>query len=142
MSADGGETWSVPKILRDRDGGRPFLHPRSPCPIYDWKGPEAGSGYYFALVHDLFDFHAPRASQPRATLYLIAGRFNPKAEQPIEFVRRSIFSPRIVGNSCYSSYTCVNGKGVLWYNDRKFFLLGREIGAEFFEGVESSSERK
>jgi hypothetical protein len=31
---------------------------------------------------------------------------------------------------------------VLWYNDRKFFLLGREIGAEFFEGVESSSERK
>ena len=142
VSADGGETWSVPKILRDRDGGRPFLHPRSPCPIYDWKGPEAGSGYYFALVHDLFDFHAPRASQPRATLYLIAGRFNPTAEQPIEFVRRSIFSPRIVGNSCYSSYTCVNGKGVLWYNDRKFFLLGREIGAEFFEGVESSSERK
>jgi hypothetical protein len=142
VSADGGETWSKPKILRDRDGGRPFLHPRSPCPIYDWKGPEAGSGYYFALVHDLFDFHAPRASQPRATLYLIAGRFNPKAEQPIEFVRRSIFSPRIAGNSCYSSYTCVNGKGVLWYNDRKYFLLGREIGAEFFEGAECHSENK
>lgn len=139
VSSDGGETWSAPKILRDRDGGRPFLHPRSPCPIYDWKGPEAGSGYYFALVHDLFDFYAPRASQPRATLYLIAGRFNPKAEQPIEFVRKSIFSPRVVGNSCYSSYTYVNGKGVLWYNDRKFFLLGREIDASFFEGVKCPS---
>ena len=136
VSADGGETWSRPKILRDRDGGRPFLHPRSPCPIYDWKGPEAGSGYYFALLHDVFDFHAPRASQPRCTLYLMAGRFNPKAEQPIEFVRKTIFSPRIVGNSCYSSYTCVNGRGVLWYNDRKYFLLGREIGEEFFKGVE------
>ena len=125
VSADGGETWSQPKILRERDGGRPFLHHRSPCPIYDRKGPEAGSGFYFALVHDAFDFNAPRAYQTRGPLYLLAGRFDPKAEQPISFERRTLFSPRFIGNSYYTSYTCVNGKGVLWYNDRKFFLLGR-----------------
>ena len=133
VSADGGETWSRPKLLRDRDGGRPFLHPRSPCPIYDWKGPEAGSGYYFALVHDAFDFYGERAYQPRGALYLLAGRFDPAAEQPIVFTRRKLFSPRPVGNSCYSSYTCANGQGVLWYNDRKYFLLGRIIGEEFFK---------
>ena len=127
VSADGGETWSRLRILRDHDGGTPFLHPRSPCPIYDWKGPEAASGRYFALVHDAFDFHGERAYQPRGTLYLISGRFDPKADQPIAFERRGIFSPRCAGNSCYSSYVNVGGRGMLWYNDRKFFLLGREI---------------
>ena len=51
-SADRGRTWSAPKLLCDRDGGKPFLHPRSPVPFYDWKGPEAGSGTYFALIHN------------------------------------------------------------------------------------------
>lgn len=133
QSRDGGVTWSAPKPLLDRDGGTPYLHPRSPCPIYDWKGPEAGSGTYFALVHNTFDFNGGNEYQKRGPLYLIAGRFNPNAEQPIEFASPKLFAPRENGNSFYSSYTILDGKGVLWFPDTKFYLLGRVIGDEWFQ---------
>ena len=131
VSADGGETWSNPKILRDRTG-RAILHSRSPCPIYDWKGCEAASGLYFALVHDVFDFEAERSYQLRGPLFLMAGRFAPDAEQPIEFAPPKPFALRPVGNAYYSSYTVVDGEGVLWFNDRKYFLFGRVVGPEWF----------
>ena len=134
QSRDGGATWSEPKILRDADG-KPFLHPRSPCPLYDWKGPEAASGTYFALVHNTFDFNEPsgNAYQHRGPLYLIAGTFDPDGEQPIRFKAPKLFAPRRGGNSFYTSYCLVDGKGVLWFNDKKFYLLGRVIGPEWFE---------
>jgi hypothetical protein len=135
QSRDDGVTWSEPKKLLERDGGTAYLHPRSPCPIYDWKGCEAASGFYFALVHNTFDFTAEREYQKRGPLYLIAGRFNPNAEQPIEFAPPRLFAERENGNSFYSSYTVVDGKGVLWFPDNKFYLLGRVIGEEWFEGV-------
>ena len=134
QSRDGGRTWSGARALLDRDGGTPYRHPRSPCPFYDWKGPEAGSGYYFGLVHQTFDMTQKTAYQARGPLYLIAGRFNPNAEQPVEFSQPRLFAPRKNGNSFYTSYTVVDGKGVLWFNDRKYYLLGRNIGPEWFEG--------
>lgn len=36
------------------------------------------------------------------------------------------------GNSFYTSYTVVDGQGVLWFNDMKYYLLGRKIGPEWF----------
>ena len=57
----------------------------------------------------------------------------PDAEQPIWFKAPKLFAPRTNNNSFYTSYTVQNGKGVLWFNDVKFFLLGREIGPEWFE---------
>ena len=133
QSRDGGRTWDAPKVLLDHDGGKPFLHPRSPCPIYDWKGPEAGSGIYFALIHQKFDFNADTAYQKRGPLYLIAGTFDPTAEQPISFKPPKLFAPRERGNAFYTSYCILDGKGVLWYNDMKYFLCGRIIGREWFE---------
>lgn len=133
QSRDQGKTWSEVKILLDRDGGKPFLHPRSPCPLYDWKGCEAGSGTYFALVHNTFDPKGKTAYQHRGPLYLIAGKFNPQAAQPIEFSAPKLFAPRKGGNSFYTSYTFADGKGILWFPDKKFYLLGREIGPEWFE---------
>ncbi|MCF7849139.1 MAG: exo-alpha-sialidase [Kiritimatiellales bacterium] len=133
QSRDAGVTWSRPKKLLDRDGGTAYLHPRSPCPIYDWKGPEAASGMYFALVHNTFDFSGEKEYQRRGPLYLIAGRFNPNAEQPVEFAPPRLFAPRPGGNSFYTSYTMVDGKGILWFPDHKFHLLGRIIGEEWFE---------
>ncbi len=135
QSRDDGVTWSTPKKLMDRDGGTPYLHPRSPCPIYDWKGPASASGYYFALVHNTFDFEGKREYQARGPLYLIAGKFNPNAEQPIEFAPMKLFAERRGGNSFYTSLTIVDGKTVLWFPDHKFFLLGRIIGDEWFDGV-------
>ncbi len=133
QSRDNGETWSQPKPLLDRDGGTVYLHPRSPCPIYDWKGCEAASGYYFALVHNTFDFEGEKEYQKRGPLYLIAGRFDPKAEQPITFAPPKLFAERENGNSFYTSYTILDGKGVLWFPDMKFYLLGRIIGDEWFK---------
>ena len=132
QSRDCGRTWSAAKPLLDRDGGTAFLHPRSPCPIYDWKGPEAASGTYFAFIHNTFDFKGDTAYQHRGPLYLIAGTFMPNADQPIWFKAPKLFAPRTNNNSFYTSYTVQNGKGILWFNDVKFFLLGREIGPEWF----------
>lgn len=140
QSRDGGKTWSGPKALRDRDGGKPYLHPRSPCPMYDWKGEEAASGVYFALVHNKFDFKKNYAYQDRGPLYLIAGRFNPAAkDQPVEFSEPKLFAPRPWGNSFYTSYTVQDGKGILWFNDLKFYLLGREVGPEWFDECASAT---
>ncbi len=135
QSFDDGQSWSEPKVLKDRDGGTPYLHPRSPCPLYDWKGPEAASGYYFALVHHTFDFDAEREYQNRGPLYLIAGKFNKNAEQPIEFAPMQLFAERPSGNSFYTSLTVVNGKTTLWFPDKKFYLLGRVIGDEWFKDL-------
>lgn len=132
QSRDFGRTWTRPRPLLDRDGGKPFLHPRSPCPIFDWKGPEAASGKYFALIHNTFDFGQTTAYQRRGPLYLIAGTFMPDAEQPVWFDAPKLFAPRKIGNSFYASYSILDGKGVLWYNDRKFYLCGRIIGPEWF----------
>ena len=102
--------------------------------MYDWKGEDAASGMYFALIHNKFDFTKDYAYQDRGPLYLIAGRFNPAAkDQPVEFSEPKMFAPRTWGNSFYSSYTVHDGKGILWFNDLKFYLLGREIGSEWFD---------
>ncbi|MBQ6330713.1 MAG: hypothetical protein IJI35_16965 [Kiritimatiellae bacterium] len=104
----------------------------SPCPLYDWKGPEAGSGLYFTLVHMKYDT-SKGPYQTRGPLYLLAGRFDPEGDQPIRFSAPKLFAPRKAGNSFYTSYTILDGQGVLWFNDRKYYLLGRRIGAEWFE---------
>ena len=127
VSADRGRSWSAPQILRERDGGRPILHPRSPCPIYDYAGPEACSGKYFALVHDTFDFQGLTAYQNRGPLFRIDGTFVPGAQQPIWFSAPVIFSPRDTGNSFYTSYTALDGEGILWFGDYKFYLFGKRM---------------
>lgn len=43
------------------------------------------------------------------------------------------FAPREDGNSFYASDTVLDGQGVLWFNDRRYFLFGRKIGPEWFE---------
>ena len=135
VSSDGGRNWSDLKYLRPHDGAEPFLHPCSPCPLYDWVHPEAGSGTYFALIHNKFDFgNRKTASFPRGAVYFIAGRFNPKAEQPIEFAEPQFFLERKNrSNSMYTSYTVVGDERVLWYPDGKHYLLGRKIGKEWFD---------
>ena len=106
-----------------------------PCWGIDCGGylPEAASGCYFALVHNTFDFNGEREYQRRGPLYLIAGHFNPEAEQPIDFAPPKLFAPRPGGNSFYTSYTILDGQGILWFPDHKFYLLGRIVGEEWLE---------
>lgn len=125
VSSDDGQTWSRPEILRTRDDGPAILQPRSPCPIYDYDGPEERSGKYFLMVHDFFDFDGVISYQNRGPLYKRNGTFVPGAHQPVWFGEPELFSPRDTGNSYYTSYTALDGEGILWYGDQKFYLFGK-----------------
>ena len=127
VSEDDGRHWSRPEILRMRDGGPAILHPRSPCPIYDYAGPEARSGRYFLMVHNAFDFNGMTSYQMRGPLYRLDGQFVPGAHQPVWFTEGVMFSPRDNGNSFYTSYTALRGEGVLWFGDQKFYLFGKRM---------------
>ena len=135
VSEDEGENWSDPKPLLDKMG-KPYQHPLSPCPLYDRKGGTAASGYYFAFIHNTPPSQ-DNPYQPRGPLYLIAGHFVPDAEQPIEFGNPQLFINRPstppYGQSFYTSTTLINGKLILWYPDKKLFLLGKEIDDNWFK---------
>ena len=127
VSGDAGETWSRPEILLERDGGHAILQPCSPCPIYDLNGPEARSGEYFLMTHDSFDFNGLTAYQLRGPVYRRDGRFVAGALQPVWFGDSELFSPRDTGNSFYTSYTSLDGEGILWFGDQKFYLFGKRM---------------
>ncbi len=148
LSEDGGETWTKPRVLLLKDGGAPLLHPLSPCPIYDVGGEAAGSGRYALFLHNhdghYRDFGPKDTGMHRRPVYLAAGRFHPDADQPVWFDEPRLFmtavevplgkpgTPGRLDMALYASSTVRNGRAVLWYPDRKFFLLGRVIGEEWF----------
>ncbi len=142
VSDDLGENWTEPEILRDRDNGTPFLHPISPCPLYDWEGGTAGSGRYFAMIHNKYNFDDKNPWQNRGPLYLIAGTYQANARQPIWFGEPQLFVDRPSGNSFYTSVTRIDGKTVLWYPDQKFYLLGRYIGEEWLKNAPKMNEAR
>lgn len=148
VSADQGETWTAPRRLLRRDGGEPLRQPLSPCPLYDVGGNEAGSGRYVLFIHD-HDGHyqgwgPTDAGFHRRPIKLVTGRFQAGAEQPVWFDAPRFFfdhdgvalgKPGTRGRldlALYASFTVRAGEAVLWYPDRKFFLLGRRIGPEWF----------
>jgi len=132
QSRDQGRTWSRLKILRNAEG-KPFLQPRSPCPIYDFKGPEAASGKYFCLLHNAFDFNGEKAYQNRGPVYFVGGEFDPDGEQPIRFSAPRLFWSRASGNAFYASYTVEDKYGVLWFGDQKHMLVGKIVDESWFK---------
>ncbi len=132
VSGDLGETWTTAKPLLFKDGGEPIPHPMSPCPIYDAKGNTAASGLCFLFVHNKYDKADPNPWQNRGPLFLLAGRFQKDADQPVWFDEPKEFVSRKNGQAFYSSVTQLDGKTVLWYPDLKFYLVGRYIGDEWF----------
>jgi hypothetical protein len=148
VSADGGETWAPPRRLLRKDGGEPLLHPLSPCPIYDVGGNTAGSGRYALFIHNHdghYNGYGPADTGfHRRPVYLVPARFQAGADQPVWFDEPKLFmdhdsvglgKPGTPGRqdlALYASFTVRSGKAVLWYPERKFFLLGRTIGEEWF----------
>jgi hypothetical protein len=75
----------------------------------------------------------------RRPIYRVTGRFQPGADQPVWFDQPKWFmdhngvslgKPGTAGRldlALYSSFTVRQGQPVLWYPDRKFFLLGRKV---------------
>jgi hypothetical protein len=141
ISSDEGETWTAPKRLLFQEGGAPILHPLSPCPIYDLAGNTAGSGHYALFAHN-HDGHYKQygpldTSFHRRPVYRLDGKYVANSEQPVWFDQPEFFmdhggvslgapnKPGRLDLALYSSQTVRRGRSVLWYPDRKFFLLGR-----------------
>lgn len=152
VSADLGETWTTPRPLLRRDGGDRLLHPLSPCPMYDVGGNTEGSGRYVLFIHqndgNYLGYKPNETGFNRRPVYLAAGRFQPGADQPIWFEAPKVFmrhddvalgkpgTPGRIDLALYASFTVRRGHAVLWYPERKFFLLGRNIDpASWFAGA-------
>jgi hypothetical protein len=145
LSTDEGRTWQAPEPMRQSDDGPLFLHPLSPCPIY-----QVDAGEYFFLLHNHdghFEEWGPTdTSWHRRPICIARGLFDPDARQPIRFSE-----PRFLmdngglplghgsGRSdlaMYASVTIRNQIPVLWYPERKFFLLGKRLTREYLASLD------
>lgn len=145
VSSDQGMSWAKPEALRYRDGGPLLRHPCSPCPIY-----EVGDGIYGLLYHNHDGHFGPwtpvDASFHRRPIWVARGEFKPGAAQPLWFA-----GPRFVMDNggvalghgagrtdlaMYASVTRWGGEAILWYPERKFFLLGKKLSGLMDESIE------
>ena len=135
------ETFTTPKPIACEDGSL-LLHPLSPCPIYELK-----DGRYLLLIHNnngvrgIFDQSATNwtsnwANFFRNPTYYCIGRYTPDAEQPITFSSPvkifdtddvAVGPKRTAETATYTSMTHFQGERILWYPDRKFYLLGKRL---------------
>jgi len=143
VSEDDGQTWREPDILRYRDYGEPVLQPISCCPIYEMK-----DGRFILLYHNNarnYETVYLPMHRNRQPAYIALGEYRKDAIQPIWFSQPKKFLDNdhvpigpIDRNEIgvYTSYTEVDNKRILWYPDRKFFLLGKIISDEWVEDME------
>jgi hypothetical protein len=140
VSDDQGETWRPSEIMRYRDGGNGILQPMNCCPIY----PLADGR--FILLYNNNDGtanggrDAGDAHYNRRPAFIALGEFRPSAQQPVWFSAPKLFADtegvrlgphQLDSVANYTSFTERNGKRILWYPDRKFFLLGKFITDEW-----------
>ncbi|OGV52997.1 MAG: hypothetical protein A2X45_17960 [Lentisphaerae bacterium GWF2_50_93] len=148
VSRDRGETWTKPEILRYKDGGVPLMHPVSPCPIY-----QIGTGEYVLTFHN-HDGHFGKWGPAETTfhrrpIWFARGEFRKDAKQPVWFSDPLLLmdndgiplnnidgSPGRTDLAMYASLTISSGEPILWYPERKFFLLGKKIWRERLEIME------
>lgn len=158
VSDDDGATWHLPEVLRYEDGGAEVLHPISPCPIYRLK-----DGRYLLLYHNN-DGRSGGGTWPgdsnfnRNEAYLALGEYRQEAHQPIWFSQPKLFcasdevalgpalnhnvlfdKPFRIEVATYTSLTEKDGERILWYPDRKHFLLGRYITNEWLADMKPST---
>ena len=141
VSEDEGVSWRKPESLARFDGGAPFLHPCSPCPIY-----RAAEGEYVFFLHNHdghFDGWTPKdTTRHRRPVCLARGLHRPGAVQPV-WVSEPVFFmdhggvPILRADlAMYASVTYDAEGMILWYPDRKFFLLGRRIPREMLDAID------
>jgi len=138
VSDDNGASWRPTEILRFRDGGDPVPHPKSPCPIYRLE-----DGRFLLLFHNHdgsgYGGRGPWDMNARRPLFISVGEYRPEALQSVWFSEpKLLFDTQGVGVgpesliwlAMYSSLTERQSVRILWYPDRKHFLLGRRISNE------------
>ena len=111
--------------------------------MYDVGGNAAGSGDYGLFIHNhdghYKNFGPADSHGHRRPICLVRSHFQAGADQLVWFDEPVLFmdhtgvrlgKPGTGGRldlALYSSFTVRNDQAVLWYPDRKFFLLGRRI---------------
>lgn len=151
VSDDDGETWREVEVLRYHDGGPVVEHPLAPCPIY-----RLSDGRYILIFHNntgCRDGHDIREAKwpcnhldyVRDPAWLSVGKYMPTAHQPLWFSRPQVLletngvhlGPKGTAEiATYTSVTEHHGKRVLWYPDRKYYLLGIDLTEERLGGFE------
>jgi hypothetical protein len=150
VSEDDGAHWRPAEMLRYRDGGEGIEHPFSCCPFYAMN-----NGRYLLLFHNNpgkrldhdqldLDWSTNHLNYIRNPTFMAVGTFQPEAHQPVWFSEpRKLFDtgdvqvgPKGTAEiATYPSMTEWNGKRVLWYPDRKYYLLGKYITEALLAGM-------
>lgn len=149
LSTDAGKTWSKPEPIKYTDNGQYLLHPCSPCPIYS-----IGNSRYIFLFHN-HDGHienwGPKdTTDHRRPINVTLGEYRQNAKQPIWFSKPKFFMDNDgvhlgygggrADLAMYASFTIRNNNYVLWYPERKFFLLGKKITSGFLSDMKIPEE--
>ena len=156
VSEDDGAHWQEPEVLRYQDGGDKITQPLASCPIYPLP-----DGRFLLLFHNndfnarnqyfgdpLPERHPNIPLSPiwcyRRPAFIAVGEFRSDAHQPIWFSKpRQILDTdglpvgpkRTDEIATYTSMTLFNDKLVLWYPDRKYYLLGKYITDDLLKGM-------
>ena len=155
VSDDDGATWREPEVLRYRDGGPKVQQPIAPCPVY-----ALNDGRFLLVFHnndgrlgpyDQFKekWECNQANFNRRPAFVAVGGFRPGAHQPIWFSDpKQILDtdgvpvgPKGTAEiATYTSLTEHQGQRVLWYPDRKYYLLGKRISDRFLADLRVPSD--
>lgn len=142
ISNDNGKTWDNPKMLKYSDDGEGIKHPMSPCPIY-----KLNNGKFILIFHNNDgkrygynqadkNWNINVANIIRNPTYYAVGEYKEDAEQPVWFsdpveildTEDIAVPPKMTAEiGTYPSITEFQGKTILWYPDRKRFLLGKYL---------------
>jgi len=152
VSSDHGETWRKPEVLRYRDGGTEVQNPLASCPVFAMS-----DGRYLLVFnnnpgkkgkYDQFrkNWYVNQLNFLRNPAYIAVGEFRKDAHQPVWFSEPRMlldtggvaFGPKGTASvAMYPSLTEHFGKRVLWYPDRKHFLLGKVLEDDLLESMKA-----
>ena len=141
LSEDDGRTWDEPRPLRYSPNGKPLLNPMAPCPLYKLRD----GRYLLVFYNNDGSGHGGRGPTDsinvRNPAYITIGREVADRDRPIRFGPPKLFASTdwtpISGTdtgtqvAAYCSLVEDQGERILFYPDRKHFLLGRYLTDEW-----------
>lgn len=140
ISSDNAKTWNEPKMLKYSDEGEGIQHPMSPCPLF-----EMNDGKFLLIFHNNDgrklgynqadkEWEINVANIIRNPTFYSVGEYQENREQPIWFDAPVEFlnthdiavKPKMTAEiGTYPSYTEFQDRRIIWYPDRKRYLLGK-----------------
>ncbi len=154
LSEDNGCSWQEPEVLRYFDQGPEVLQPAAPCPIYPmsdgrfllvYHNNEGSLGQYDQFQDGSWELNL--LNHIRRPGFIAVGHYKPDVHQPIWFsdpvelfdTDGIIVGPKQTAEiATYTSFTEYKGKRILWYPDRKYYLLGKYITDDILSSAKYS----